>query len=661
MLDKIRHHRDSLAAKIVLIAIAGSFFIGFGVLSFSNNDSTTTNPVVARVDGKPIYKMTLDEAVVNMTDRYRKQLGAQFDEKLLKQLQLETMALQTLINREVLLSEANRNGFHVTDDEVRDFIMQYDAFKNENGHFDPKMYERALRGAGRGLTPAKFEADARESILIRRIQTMVDNSVLLTDDQLKEIYVADREKANVAFVAVGAEDVAKDVKISDADVKTYYDAHKAEFAVPEQRKFKYIEVSPAGFSAMQNVTDDETKAAYEKRKGEFKQDEEVRASHVLFKVEGEDQAAWDAAKKKADDVVSRARKGEDFAKLATTLSEDSSASNGGDLGFFGRDRMVKAFEETAFALKVGSISDPVKSQFGWHVIKVTDKHEAGNMPLEEVRVQLDRELRVQKGEAAAKKAEEPIRKALDGGADLDTVAKEHNLIAETSPLLTAGSSFPGLLDAKAALEAGFTLEAGKTSKLIDAGGIKVAIKLLQIEPARQRELNDVRHQVEHSLRIERAAGIAAAKSPEILASAKASGSLAKSARGLKVQETGEFSQRSGEVPTIGKDADVFRTVFSLRLNNPFPDRTFKVGDKHYVLQLKERKHADMANFESEKAELAAEQLQKKRDTVFQSWLQSARTRTKIENLVKMALPMEQKVPTGPDGEPMMDAPPEEGG
>ena len=638
MLDKLRRHRDSYAAKFVLFALAASFVIGFGVLPSLTKDRSVGGQVVAKVEGRPIYRAELDRVVKNLTQRYREQYGTQLDDKTLAQLHLDQVALQTLINRAVILREADKAGLRVTDDDLRSQLMEYDAFKDENGNFDPRNYERAIRNAGEGLTPAKFESDTRDSLVIERMQALINNSIQLTDDQLREIFVAEREKAMLAYVGVGAEDVAGQVKVNPDDVKAYYDAHKANFALPERRRFKYLEVSPNSLALAQKVDEKDLQELYTKHKEDYKEDEQVHAAHILFKVEGDDAAKWEAAHQKAIEAAKKAKSGGDFAQLAKTLSNDSSASSGGDLGFFGKGQMVKPFEEAAFAMKPGEISEPIRTQFGWHVIKILEHKQAGYKTFDEVRATIERQVRTQKAQEQLAAVESGVKKDLDAGTDLDAIAKKYNLKVETTEFLTKEDRFPGVLDAKPLMDAGFALNAGQTSKVIDAQIAKYVLKLDEIQAPKQRALEEVRPQVEQAVQLERAGGLAAAKAAELLDAAKKAGSLRKVAGKFSVKETPEFAQIDGEVPGFGKDPDVFRAAFTTRPEKPIPDRTFTVGGKVYVLQLIDRKHADMNEFANVRETFARERLQKKQESLFSDWLQAARGRTKVEVMLKTESP-----------------------
>ncbi len=627
MLDIMRRFRSSATAMFIVWALAASFVIGFIVLPSVTSDPTQNATVVARIDDEPVYARELDEAVNNMIERYRRQMGAQFDEKMLEQLPMRQIALQNIVNRRVMLKEADRAGLRVSDQALRDYIASQTVFQT-NGQFDPRAYEQAIRGAGQGLTPAKYEKELRDSMTLERLQTMMDRSILVTEDQLKEIYIAESEKVNLAYVAVKAADVRDDVRLSEQDITAYYEANADQWSLPEQRQFRFVEISALTLAPRQKVTEEEAKAEYEKRKAEFSQDGEVRASHILFKVTGDD-AEWEAARVKAAEAAAKARAGADFADLARSLSDDGSAANGGDLGFFGRDRMVKPFEEAAFATPKGEITDPVRTTYGWHVIKVTDRREPGAQPFAEVRGKLERELRTRKAQEEAKKVEAEVAQLVSEGANVESIAAKIGLPAQTTPFVSADGTFPGVLNGKPLLEAGFQLDKGKTSALIDATVSKAVIETVAVQAPRQRTLNEVRSQVVEALRGERAVAVAASRAAEILEAARKAGSLEKAARGFKVQETGLFSQREPEAPGIGKERDLLAVAFQLNAKNRFPDRIFQVGDAYYVISAKERVHTDLSGFEGARETLREALLEQKREKVFSDWMQAARNRVKV--------------------------------
>jgi peptidyl-prolyl cis-trans isomerase D len=633
MLQVIRKFRNSFMAKVVVIILAASFVIGFGVLGSMSGDPSANQTIVARVDDKPIYRRDFDEAHQSLINRYREQLGAQFDEKMLEQLPLQQIALQNLVSRRVLLNEAAKAGLRVTDEDLRDFITQHPAFQTENGGFDPVHYERVLRSQGRGLNPARFEAEMRESLLIQRLQSLVDHSILITDTQLREIYVAENEKASLRYVAINPADLAGEVQLRDQDVIAYYEARKEEFVAPEQRSFEYVEISPAAFARSQKVTEQEVAAEYAKRAEDFRIEEEVRASHILVKAAGEDESVWEAARLRAVEAVRRARGGADFEKLSKELSEDASANQGGDLGFFGRNQMVKPFEDAAFAAAKGEITDPIRSIYGWHVIKVTDRREPGVQPLSEVREQLERGIRMTKGEAAAKQAEDYISSRTAKG-EIDPVAEKFGLPLKTTGLLARDGQFPGVLDSKPVLDAGFQLAVGQSSGLIDAGGVKVAIETVEVRESRQMQLAEVRPRIERALRAERSVTLAASRAAEMLEQARARGSLRTAAGSAAVKETGPFNQMNGEVPGIGQSREILAAAFGLTAENPLPDRIFQDGDSYYVVELVSRERADMNQFQQDKEEMAHQLREKRSQEVFNKFVETARSRARIDILLK---------------------------
>lgn len=645
MLEQIRRFRHSFAAKIFLLAVAASFFIGFGVLSAVRNDPSVNATIVAHVDGDAIPRRDLNNAINSMVERYRQELGEQFDRDMLDELPLEEMALQDLITRKVLQNEATRAGLKVTDDEVRDYIVSIAAFHNERGQFDPTVYEQTLRGSGRGLTAARFERDVRESLLIQRLQKLINHSVLVTEDQMRELYVAENDRVNLAFVEVTPESMKAGVRVTDAERQEYFDANQNRYRLPEMRSFAYVELSAGALAATRQVTEEDLRAAYESRVEDFRVEEEIEASHILLGVDDADEEEWESAREQAESIAREAQGGADFAALARRHSTDASADEGGHLGRFGRGAMVQAFEDTAFGLDAGEVSEPVRTRFGWHVIKVTDRREAGVLPFEEVQAGIERDLRQEQGAQLLAGIGEEIRDILVEG-DIQTVADEYGLSVETTDLLRSNGRFPGVSDGQAVLETGFQLSEGQTSGVIDVNNnAKLIIQVREIQPARQQTLAEVRDRVDSALVAERADELASSRASDLREQAKKDGGFS-GIRNVRVQETGFFSQLDRSVPEIGSSQELHQAAFRLQRHTPVPDRVFRVGGKYYVVALKERTEPDPEDFEEQRQELLSRLTEDKRQEVFSTWMQSAMSRAEVDTYLDA---VQRDVPVRPMG------------
>jgi hypothetical protein len=233
------------------------------------------------------------------------------------------------------------------------------------------------------LTPADFEESIRKQLTVEKLRSSLTEWLSVADTDLEQEYRRRNDKVKLAVVTLTADSLRGQVTASDADVASYFDAHKEEFKIPEKRKIRYLLVDIDALRAKVVVPAAEIERAYNNSVEQYSTPEQVRASHILLKTEGKDDAT---VKAKAEQLLKQAKAGADFADLAKKNSEDeASAKNGGDLDYFGRGRMVPEFDQAAFAMQTGQISDLVKTQYGYHIIKLTDKKTATTRPLAEVR------------------------------------------------------------------------------------------------------------------------------------------------------------------------------------------------------------------------------------------------------------------------------------
>src|SRR5262249_683494 len=229
------------------------------------------------------------------------------------------------------------------------------------------------------MTPADFEDTLRKQLTIDKLRASVTDWLSVADKDLEQEYRRRNDKVKLAVVSFTADSFRPQVAVSDADVSSYFAGRAEDFKIPEKRKIRYLLIDIDAMRAKVIVPAAEIERAYNNNIEQYTTPEQVRASHVLLKTEGKDDAA---VKAKAEEILKQARAGADFADLAKKNSEDdSNKNNGGDLDYFGRGRMVPEFDQVAFSLEPGKISDVVKTQFGYHIIKVTDKKAGSTRPI----------------------------------------------------------------------------------------------------------------------------------------------------------------------------------------------------------------------------------------------------------------------------------------
>ena len=354
MFEYLRKNASSVLIKVIL-GIVALVFVFWGVGSFSNKKISNYAAIVNnnRIGIQEFYR-EFDNFVKN----YEKQYNIKFDEKMIKQFHLKENVLNSLINRNLLYQEAVKSGIRVTDQELRNFLLTVPAFQN-NGVFDKRRYVQLLQM--NRLTPEIFENQLKFDLTISKFQQSLGNSIILTDDELRDAFALETKKVKLGYIKIPFSDFKNQIKYNDKQLLAFYNSHKSSFTIPEKRSFKYVEIDRDYLLKNFKTSIKELKDYYNKNKESFKIPEQVKARHILLKTE-----------KEAEKVLAQLKKGADFATLAKKYSIGPSGKNGGDLGYFSRGQMVPAFEKAAFALKKGEISNIVKTQFGYHIIQVED-------------------------------------------------------------------------------------------------------------------------------------------------------------------------------------------------------------------------------------------------------------------------------------------------
>jgi peptidyl-prolyl cis-trans isomerase D len=392
MLDQMRRHKGWLKWSLALVILTFAFFF------VPNNGATTAgvspDQVLADVEGEPITVGQFQRRYSAQLQAYRQAYGGQISEPMLRQLGIDQQILQSLVDEQAVAVEARRQNLRVSDVEVRQRILSLPAFM-ENGVFiGETRYRQLLSSQPVPLSTREFEDQLRSAILQEKLRTSVTGWMSVADADVAAEFTRRNEKVKLDLVTLTPDGFRNQVAVTAAEVQARFDANKETYRIGEKRKVRYALVEVDKVRERVEVPPADIQAFYEQNKAQYTTEGRVRASHILLKTEGKDEAAVRA---RADELLKQARGGADFAALAKANSEDEgSAVNGGDLNYFGRGRMVPEFEAAAFALKDGEISDLVKTPFGFHIIKMVEHRDARAVPLQEVKPQVEQFLKNQK-------------------------------------------------------------------------------------------------------------------------------------------------------------------------------------------------------------------------------------------------------------------------
>ena len=505
MLEFIRTHQRLMQFILLLIIFPSFAFLGIeSYLRMSDKE-----PPVAKVAGQNITQREWDAAQARQIERFKQVFGEQFNQNMFDSPEARQGVLENLLAQRAMSAHVMENNLTVSNDTLRNTIAEIPGLKNPDGQFDKQRYQQLL--AAQGLTPEKFEAGLRHDLAVQQINAVVQGTAFSPKSVVARVSSLNQQAREVQELVLTLQSFRSQIKITDAMAEEYYKQHPAQFELPEIVKAEVVVFNPDVVEARIVVSDADIKAYYDQNLARYKTDEQRRASHILIAA-GKDAPAADkaAAKAKAEKILAQLRKSpNDFAKLAKENSQDpGSAERGGDLDFFGKGMMVKPFEEAAYALKEGEISDVVQSDFGFHIIRLTALKAATTRPLSEVKANITDEIRRQQvGKKYSEMAEIFTNMVYEQPDSLKPVAEKLGLKIETISGLTRKptTAYPktAAYNQPKFLSAIFSDEATKNKRNTEAIEVGprflIAGHVVDYKPVTHSPLAQVRQQVEESI------------------------------------------------------------------------------------------------------------------------------------------------------------------
>ncbi|MFP4891361.1 SurA N-terminal domain-containing protein [Paraburkholderia sp. EG304] len=397
MLDFFRNHQRLMMFMLILVILPGLGFVGIqGFRGFFDESAN-----VASVNGHKITRVEYDDAMRQQLDRGRQMLGAQFDMKSFDTPERRRQMLDGMIEQRVLADETQRLHLTASDDAVRRALLSdpvISSLKNPDGSIDLERYKQLL--AMQGMTPDQYDERMRYNLAMQQLPASIAASAFTSKTLAQHLTELAQQQREVQGIAFHPHDYEAKIQPTDAQLQAYYDAHRNDFATPATATIQYLVMSPATLGASVQPSDADLKKYYDDNIAHFRTEGQVRASHILIAAPKDTSAADKAkAKQKAEELLAQLKAHPDqFAQIAQQNSQDpGSASKGGDLGYFGRGMIAggQAFDDAVFALKKDEISGIVQTDFGFHIIKVTDVKPAVTKSFDEVKEQITRELKTQ--------------------------------------------------------------------------------------------------------------------------------------------------------------------------------------------------------------------------------------------------------------------------
>jgi peptidyl-prolyl cis-trans isomerase D len=624
MLDRMRRHKNWLKWSLALVVIA---FILLYIPDFmaQPGPGAAAGDVIAEVEGRRITAGEFRRIYDAQLQSYRNAYGQDVSESLLRQLGMDQQILQQLIDEQASLAEARRMGISATDAEVSQRIVSLPGLQEDGRFIGRERYEQLLRMQRPPIQIGEFEESIRRSLVLEKFRAVLTDWIVVNDDEVDAEFRRRNEKVRLEAIALAADDFRDKVTVTDEDLEAHFEAHRETYRIAERRRLRYATIDLQEIRGRTVVSEPELRAAYDADLDLHVTPEQVRASHILLSTEGKDE---EAVRQEAERLLAQVRGGADFADLARKHSDDDlSAERGGDLDLFGRGRMVPAFEQAAFALEPGQISDLVRSEYGYHIIKVTERREETVRSFEEVRPQLEEELRWERAQAEAERLAGALAGEIRRPADLDRAAPARGLTVQESEFFQRDEPILGLGPSPAVTARAFELQEGEVDGPIRSGEGYVFLTVTGIQPPYLPALDEVRERVREDVVAERAQAAARERAESLLPALRQDFAKGTRAAGLEVQST-ELVTRGTPLPEIGVSPAVERVAFELpagSVSDPIATDAAVV-----VVRVVEREEVTPEQIAAGRDELRELLLNEQRSRFFSSYMTQAKQRMNIQ-------------------------------
>lgn len=562
--------RDNLKYLSWILWLVVIIFIAFVFVDFGGGLSGGPGPraAAATVGDRTVSYRDFEREYRRLETQYRQAFGGQLTPEMIDQMKLPLMALERLVDQELLLEEADRIGLSASDLEVRQAILEIPGLKDPQGRFVGKeTYDRFLRV--NGLGHREFEKTVRDELVLAKLQTIVASSVRIGDAEVEKAYRRQAERAAIRYFQIPSSRFAAEAQnVTPAELESHFAAHREEFRLPDQRVVDYLLVDTIKTRAQLTFEPAELEAYYRDNLADYQQEEQVRARHILLRVD--DERSAEAAAAELERVRARVEAGEEFATLAGQISEDpGSKGRGGDLGYFRRGSMLPEFEEAAFGAEPNALLGPLRTTLGYHLIQVLDHRAGGQRPFSEVEAQVRARLAADRADTIAQARAEELARRIENEqlsteeqwralADGDVVT-----FATTAPF-GPDDVVPGIGRKTPFASAAFSLAAGDASTPVKTPRGFAILRLKEELPARLPELAEVEAKVRAAVvrqRMTDAALAAGERAKRELQAGKALEAVA-AELGAEVADSGEFAA-SGNIQGLGTHPEIAAAALAL--------------------------------------------------------------------------------------------------
>jgi peptidyl-prolyl cis-trans isomerase D len=626
----------------ILVVICGAMVITLvpgGILGDAFGFGNPQGNVLAKVGDQEVTTGEVQETARQMgKQQFPRGLPSQFMPFLMQR------AAQQLILQKVMINEAHRMGFKVTNAELRDELM-HGPFASQlfpGGSFiGEENYQNFVQSNFQMGVP-RFEELLKDDLLIRKLRAAIEGGATVSEQEIARQYERENTKVKFEYAVFTLDDVMKQIHPTEAELKKFFEQNKQQYtnAIPEKRQARYVVIDIDKIKQQVQITPQQLQQYYNRHRDEYRVPEQVEVRHILIKTPAPgpngkvDEAAVKAAREKAESILKQLKNGANFAELAKKYSQDpGSKDNGGSLGWIQRGQTVPEFEQAAFSLPKGQTSGIVRSTFGFHIIHVDDKQQAHVKSLDEVKAQIEPVLAADqagnRADALANKVENQARTA-----GLEKAAKDNGLELINTGLFTRTDSLPGLGNAPEFTSAAFSSGAKAAPDMVNIPQGYVIYQVTRIEPARTPAFDEIRGRVEQEFKSQRAGELLQKKTTELSEKARSLHDLKKAAKELGAAlKTSDLVGPSSQVPDIGSLSGPAQVVFEMKPGEI--SAPISTGRSGAVVSLLEKQEPPPAQLAASRDRLREQLLQRKRTDLLDIFAANLQRRMEKDGKIKI--------------------------
>ncbi len=636
----LNYIRNSGMAKVflwgILIAFIATIFYSWG----AGGEFGGANKTVATVNGMEIKANEFERAYGNIINFYRDQFRGQFSQEMAAKLKLKENALDALIQNRLVILEAEKLNLLVSDQELAESISKQPQFQKDN-KFSSSLYQNYLRFSR--ISTKNFEDSQRKNLLREKLEGVIKASTQITETEIQEAYKKENEKIKFKYIGFSKDYFKPANRPSDEEIQKYFESHKSQFEVPEQIQVQYVKLTPKMTEGTIEIYEEDVKDYYDTNEAKYFIKKQYKASHILIKSDtslpfGEDLSeeekerllndADEKTKIKADEILKQIKEGADFAEMAKKHSADTaSGNNGGSLGQFSQGLMIPEFEAALDLLKPGELGGPVKTMFGFHIIRLEEMKEEHSKPLTEVQEEIKKILKKDKARKRIRRIAKKIRKAAGVGNDLTQAVLEYKAETQTTGFISRKThNVPEIGNEPEFFNTAFSLSGEQLSEPINTPDASYLLKITARKDPYIPEVNEVLSEVTQAVAEEKNKSATENQFKALGKRLKSEKNLEQLAKGLKmdVEET-PFISQSDSIPGIGNIQSIKNAVFPLQ---PGETTTGASRGVYYLIQMVEREAAGQIDPEQSKKIYTRIKNEKAR-VIFQEWMENVKESAEI--------------------------------